>query len=344
MLACLQHRAAAGWRCTRCEKVLCPACAASPDTSASGVRPSPSSPSGLVVCTHCGALAATLRERRAVLRPFRDDVLPAVKWPLQREGILCCAAAAVILWALGAAGGFGGLIADGIVLAYLFQIVRHTARGGDDFPAPADFRGFFEDVLGPLFRILLVSVWLFGPAMMWAFYSAGGDMGRYLEGNVLASRALPVLALLGFGAFLFPMALVAASLPGPVSQVLNPLVVIGYAIRLRADYAILAGFCLVCSLAESLLNAISIPLFSRFPFPDLWRDFVLLFMPMAMFRVIGLFVRTFGDVLGYGMASDYLDPVLGGAVPRGKAPAIRATEKQPAPDAIELPEPGQERR
>jgi len=111
-----------------------------------------------------------------VLRPFREQVLPALWWPLQREGVFCCAAAAVVLWALGAMGGLGGLIADGIVLAYLFQIVRHTARGGDDFPAPGDFRGFFEDVVGPLFRILLASVWLLGPAMMWAFWSAQGDM------------------------------------------------------------------------------------------------------------------------------------------------------------------------
>ena len=322
MLACLQHRAAAGWRCTRCERVLCPACAA------------PSS--GLVVCTHCGALADVIRERRAVLRPFREQVLPALWWPLQREGVFCCAAAAVVLWALGAMGGLGGLIADGIVLAYLFQIVRHTARGGDDFPAPGDFRGFFEDVVGPLFRILLASVWLLGPAMMWAFWSAQGDMARYLESNVLASRSLPVLALLALGAFLFPMSLVAASLPGPISRVLNPLVIVGYAIRLRGDYAILAGFCLLCSLVESLLNAISGPLFSRFPFPALWRDFVLLFVPVAMFRAIGLFVRTFGDMLGYGMASDYLDPVLGAALPRGKVPEIRAPQKPPPPDAIEI--------
>src|SRR5437868_132707 len=250
MLACLQHRAAAGWRCTRCERVLCPACAA------------PSS--GLVVCTHCGALADVIRERRAVLRPFREQVLPALWWPLQREGVFCCAAAAVVLWALGAMGGLGGLIADGIVLAYLFQIVRHTARGGDDFPAPGDFRGFFEDVVGPLFRILLASVWLLGPAMMWAFWSAQGDMARYLESNVLASRSLPVLALLALCAF------------------------------------------------------------------------VLLFVPVAMFRAIGLFVRTFGDVLGYGMASDYLDPVLGAALPRGKVPEIRAPQKPPPPDAIEI--------
>src|SRR5256885_8132755 len=234
MLACLQHRAAAGWRCTRCEKVLCPACAA------------PSS--GLVLCTYCGALADTLRERRSVLRPFRNEVLPALRWPFQRAGVFSCAASAVVLWVLGLAGGLGGLIADGIVLAYLFQIVRHTARGGDDFPAPDDFRGFFEDVLGPLFRILLASVWLLRPTMIWAYWAAGGDMDRYLASNVLASRSLPVLALLAVGAFLFPMALVAASLPGPIRQVLNPLAIIGYAIHLRGDYAILAGFCLLCSL------------------------------------------------------------------------------------------------
>src|SRR3954470_13204062 len=105
MMACVQHRAAAGWRCTRCARELCPACAA------------PSS--GLVVCTYCGGLAQTLRERRAVLRPFRGEILGALRWPLQREGYLTCAAAAVVLWLLGAAGGFGGLIADGVILAYL---------------------------------------------------------------------------------------------------------------------------------------------------------------------------------------------------------------------------------
>ena len=58
-----------------------------------------------------------------------------------------------------------------------------------------------------------------------------------------------------------------------------------------------------------------------------------------MFRVIGLFVRTFGDRLGYGMASDYLDPVLGVALPRGKPPEIRAAEKPPPPDSIDISEP-----
>src|SRR5207302_7811326 len=138
-----------------------------------------------------------------------------------------------------------------------------------------------------------------------------GDMARYLESNVLASRSLPVLAMLALGAFLFPMSLVAASLPGPISRVLNPLVIVGYAIRLRGDYAILAGFCLLCSLVESLLNAISGPLFSRFPFPALWRDLRLLFVPVAMFRAVGLFRRPLGDVGGSGMASDSFGAAAG---------------------------------
>jgi hypothetical protein len=322
MLACLQHRAAAGWRCTRCQRPLCPACAA------------PSS--GLVVCTYCGGLAEVLRERRAVLRPFRGEIASALRWPFQRAGVLSCAAAAVVLWLLGALGGLAGLVADGIILAYLFQIVRHTARGGDDFPAPEDFRGFFEDVLSPLFRILLASVWMFGPALWWTFYASGGDLTRFLSSDILAARSLPVLALLAAGAFLFPMALVAASVRGPLTQVVNPAIVVGNAIRFRGDYLLLAAFCLACSIAEALLNAICETVFARFPFPELWRDFVLLFVPVAMFRALGLFVRTFGDRLGYGMASDYLDPVLGAAQPRGKAPLPRQAPRPAAPEAIEI--------
>jgi hypothetical protein len=120
---------------------------------------------------------------------------------------------------------------------------------------------------------------------------------------------------------------------------MNPLIVVGHAIRLRRDYAVLAAFCLGCSLLEAALNAICGPLFSRFPFPALWRDFVLLFVPVAMFRGLGLFVRTFGDQLGYGMASDYLDPVLGTAAPHGKPPEIRAAQKPAPPEAIEISDP-----
>ncbi|MFL5371456.1 MAG: hypothetical protein ACJ78Z_14765 [Myxococcales bacterium] len=325
MLACLQHRAAAGWRCTQCQRPLCPACAA----------PSP----GLVVCTYCGGLADVLRERRAVLRPFRGEIATAVRWPFPRAGVLSCAAAAVVVWLLGALGGLAGLIADGVMLAYLFQIVRHTARGADDFPAPEDFRGFFEDVLSPLFRILLATVWMFGPAMWWAFYKAGGDLGRFLSSDVLAARSAPFLALLAAGAFFFPMALVAASLRGPISQVLNPALVVGNAVRFRGDYLVLAAFCLACSIAEALLNAICGFVFARFPFPELWRDFVLLFVPLAMFRALGLFVRTFGDRLGYGMASDYLEPVLGPAQPRGNVPPPRQAARPVLPDAIDITDP-----
>src|SRR4051812_49724911 len=99
MLACLQHRAAAGWRCTQCQRPLCPACAA------------PSS--GLVVCTYCGGLADVLRERRAVLRPFRSEIATAVPWAFQRAGVLSCAAAAGGVWLLRALGGPPGPVPGG---------------------------------------------------------------------------------------------------------------------------------------------------------------------------------------------------------------------------------------
>jgi hypothetical protein len=313
MLTCPQHRAAAGWRCTQCQRPLCPACAA------------PSS--GLVVCTYCGGLAEVLRERRAVLRPFRGEIVSAIRWPFQRAGVLTCAAAAVVLWALVALWIFGAVIAAAVLLTHLFEIVRHTAGGADEFPGPGDFRGWFEDILAPLLRISLVSAWVLGPALWWEM-RAGGTLSA------------PFVALLAMGAFLFPMALIAAALPGPIAQVVNPAIVVGNAFRLGADYLFLAGFCLACVMAEMLLNALCGVVFARFPLPGLWRDFVLLFPLMAMSRALGLFVRNFGDRLGYGLASDYLDPVLGPAEPRGKAPPTR----QAARPSIELADPDSAKR
>ena len=45
-------------------------------------------------------------------------------------------------------------IANGVMLAYQFQIVRHTANGEDDFPGPGDFRGVFDDVVIPALKML----------------------------------------------------------------------------------------------------------------------------------------------------------------------------------------------
>src|SRR5207248_6002549 len=129
----------------------------------------------LEVCLACGAVAAPIRERRAVLEPFGiHSLVAAVRWPFHKEALFSAAACALVLWGLSAAGGLGALVGEGIVLSFLFHVLTTAARGHDELTDTGDFRGFFEDVLAPLVRVLTASIWAWGPFGAWVIWNRGG--------------------------------------------------------------------------------------------------------------------------------------------------------------------------
>ena len=109
---------------------------------------------------------------RSELEPFGvKALLAATRWPFSPVGVLCIAAATVFVIVFGFAGAKGSFIATGVIVAYLFQVVRHTARGGDDFPGPDDFQGYFEDVVGPSWRLTVALAWIWVPALVFTFWN-----------------------------------------------------------------------------------------------------------------------------------------------------------------------------
>ena len=307
MIACARHpSAAAGWQCGGCGEALCPQCAGFRKAGYGRIE----------VCLGCGGLATVLRERRAVLRPFDAATLRgAVRWPFSRDGLLSAVACAVVLWVLGKGGVMGALSAEGLVVSILFRVTVSTARGADGFQGADDFRGFFQDILGPLFRALVASIWAWGPFVLWVSFHGGffrnGDPLQLTE----LTSVVPVLLLL-IGTFFFPMALLAGALETPLQQLLNPLVVVGYAVRLGRDYLLLSAFCLGISLAESiLLQLLGFIDDHVLGLPQLVQLTALLFPPLMLFRALGLLVRARGDELGYGGEASYLEPVLGDVQP-----------------------------
>jgi hypothetical protein len=160
---CGKHpREPAGWRCGTCGTTLCPHCVAWKTAGTTRVE----------VCVRCGGFAHQLKIARGELEPFNvKALLGAIGWPFSGAGLLCIAASAVFATLLGLAGAKGTAIATGVILAYLFQIVRHTARGDDDFPGPADFQGYFEDVVGPSLRLTVALAWIWVPALVFTLWS-----------------------------------------------------------------------------------------------------------------------------------------------------------------------------
>lgn len=148
----------AGWRCTACRATLCAEC--------TGLKISGTA--RLEVCARCGGFASPLLVPRSELHPFSAAQLRGtLRWPLTGPGLISIGTSALFLTVLGVFGGKGTAIAVGITVAYLFQIVRHTAHGHDDVPGPADFRSYADDVIAPSFRLTLALAWIWAPALAW---------------------------------------------------------------------------------------------------------------------------------------------------------------------------------
>jgi hypothetical protein len=61
-------------------------------------------------------------------------------------------------------------------------------------------------------------------------------------------------------------------------------------------------------------------------------------VPFVAVRVLGLLLYTHGDLVGYGLESDYLVPVMPGAEPRGVLPQAQGVQPQRSYAPIELAE------
>jgi hypothetical protein len=280
----------AGWRCVACGLALCPACTGQRQAGTALME----------VCTLCGGMADTIRERRALLHPFPRALPGALFWPLRGRGPI-----ALVLWGVFEAvlGAFGGIgIARGTLLAYLFHVTRWTSHGHDDVPGAGDFRGFFEDIVAPLTRMVLATVWVTAPVviLLWGLEQP-------------ASSWLVVLFAVA-GLMIAPISILLSAVETPLSQVINPLVLAAYAWHLGTDYLILLAFSALVVLLQVLLHAVATLVGGALAVVLI--SIVSMVMPFAFFRALGLLLRARGDDLGYGAPRDYLAPVLGAVPPQ----------------------------
>src|SRR5206468_11492195 len=116
----------------------------------------------------------------------------------------------------------------------------------------------------------------------------------------------------------------------------NPIVLLGYAVKLGKDYLLLVGFCVIVVVLSWLTG-----MFGNFGFTapllgTALTNFERLALAFVGFRGIGLLVRARGAELGYGGEDAYMVPALGDAQPRGKLAAPPPPPEKPAPAPIDL--------
>ncbi len=380
-LKCGKHHGQfAGWRCGSCNATLCPECVAWKTAGTTQAE----------ACTRCGGFAHQFDVKA---------LLGAVRWPLSRVGLLCVAASTALATVLGFFGARGTGIATGVIVAYLFQVVRHTARGGDDFPGPEDFQGYFEDIVGPSLRLAVALAWIWVPALVFTLWTGqrrdpvaeqqhaihqalkpGGPGLRVSRGTKVVAtptgvevipedatappaspeqaeaqqeepdppaaeeptpepkpggRWIPIVLVL-LGVAIAPMSLLASALKTPLLIAANPIVLIGYAVKLGKDYALLVGFCLIVAGLAWLTGVVGHLGFAPPLLGAALTNFEKLALAFVGFRGIGLLVRARGVELGYGGEDAYMVPALGDAQPRGTFAPPPPPREKPPPAPIDL--------
>ncbi|MBN1210006.1 MAG: hypothetical protein JXB05_34460 [Myxococcaceae bacterium] len=347
---CKRHPSApAGWSCQDCQASLCQDCVC--------VKRAQSAE--YLTCALCGGVAARLMLHRARI-PLARRLRSVWRFPFTSTGlpfVLALSTFLALAW-WGAQATFlllkflPAMMYLGAFWAAFFAIVRASAAGARDLEAP-DFHDLSTHVIAPALRGLAATAVLWLPLLLYWIYRhdlleslapVTEDPRFYVDGTADAATAPrnplgdPVLWLILAAGFAYvPMVLILAASGSGMFRMLNPLYVIGGALRLGKDYGVAVGALgvllipyVLSKLLASWVLSLNLFLLSR-----VVAELLITLVPVMMAHVLGLLLYVRGDVVGYGMASDYLEPALPGAQPRAQPAPLH----QPLPRATAEPPP-----
>ncbi len=317
MTQCRTHPASrAGWTCDACGASLCPECVAEERFGSTVVES----------CSHCGGRALELKVHRSQ-RPYVSRLGGSVRFMTRPSTLFSLGALAIFCAVMSWLGGLlGFLLQLGATWGWYFHIFLTAARGGEldapDFTDRSDFTG-------PLFRALASSFFVWGPAVLYAVFFGPEDDGA-------DSRSLfvdPVFWLiLGWGLFFAPITFMVAATNSSMLHLFNPVALVGWAFKLGKDYLIalgVVGAAMIVGVGLGMLGGAvrgaGVPFVSR-----LIPEALGLLMPFFSAHALGVLLHVHGDKIGYGLESDYYEPALPGARPRGRLPSKVREPSAPA--------------
>ncbi len=313
---CHEHRREqAGWRCKVCGKYLCPTCTARVVTQ--------------FFCCLCEGEATQLSTHRS-LRPYASWLIDAVTYPFRRGipallmvalGLVLASYATVLFLdpkpkegqteltpaATGDAGAstvekalspivfpaFRALV----IFLYVFVIAATMARGGRREP--------FKFLM--LFKAILTTLVVWVPGVVYLVL-----LQRGLPTASTFTEPLPWLYV-GLSVVFLPMATVAAAADSPLGDLVNPFRLFRWAGRIGGRYwltvAALIGMGAVAvrfgALGGQIASSVQTPIFGRF-----LAEWVSLVAFVMIGRLTGWLLFVHGEAFDWGLARDFLDPVL----------------------------------
>ncbi len=304
---CQRHPSAvAGWGCQSCAASLCPDCVA---TQALSLR------TELDSCVLCGGTTRQLKVHRSRVSLLAR--LPqAFLFPFTRSALLSMVAVSAVTGALGwlfwssvfiVFKAIAFIVWMGTFWTTMFHLIRLSARGEDDV-GPPEFTEAYSDLFLPAVRGVVATSLIGAPAAWYVYKTFGWE-----NPNPLLLAQDPILwLLLLVGVAYGPMALMVAAAGGGLLRILNPVLIFAYIARVGRDYALAVAALGVLFILRVLLGVVGV-FVTKAPVPVVagWvAELLALYAPFAMARVLGTLLHVRGDVLGYGMPEDYLEPVL----------------------------------
>lgn len=229
------------------------------------------------------------------VRPLARVLAEGALWPLSAHAapaILASSVFVYVLWRYAGLFGVGPLLSTAAVLLQAATIVRASAAGEEEMPAPREVAGW-DDVAGTLMRYLLV---------------LGVGVVPAIAGLVLTydlspgAQNLATLAGAALGALYLPAALVRAATSTRVLSAIEPVTPLRIAWRMGAPYFVgvaatwltAAAWLVATALATALARALdAIPLV-----PGITAISVGVCGLFAVARVLGLLVREHRDEVG----------------------------------------------
>ncbi len=217
-------------------------------------------------------------------KPFFQHLPDVIKYPLTGGGLFMLGVGAVFFSVLlffssyaFLVGMIGYVFVGGYLSSFMMKIVSHTADGEIDLPDWPDISDWWDDIISPMFEMILVTLISYLPLVAYILY---GVSTRGLS-------PVAVLALLIIGTLYEPMALISMSIHRSAGA-LNPVSLTAAILKVPKDYLIACSVLfLIFVLKWLFLYYIPIPLFG--PFID---NFIMLYLFVVEMRMLGLIYYT----------------------------------------------------
>lgn len=321
---CSTHGAQrAAWRCTSCQRTLCPHCTA--------LRRVPSGGTSIEVCTHCGGLAAPILVRRKVLGYVQalPDFLGSL---MTMDGITTLVALGLMTYILRSIGL--DVFGRAILIAYVLNIIDRAAHGSERLPEPTDFHGPGSLVM-PVVRLAVAVAYIWVPGLLYLQLSGAWE-SLYFDGPSAIVDDPVVIILVVLGVLYFPVAVVVAGVSESVLAVLNLRLGVQVISRVPLQYlgaVLLSGLILMLGglyalWARLLISLIPIPIIV----PVACEVFGMVFW-LTPAWVLGRFIYQNHEHFGVMLEGQNLEPEWPGAVPLGTASAEGSLAMRAMPSA-----------